>query len=511
MAGREGDSMNTIADPLLHAERMHAGRPAVTDDGRGGRTLTYAELADRVRRVATAIAERTEPGDRVALLAANSGQYLELYVAVPAAGRVLVPLNTRWADPELIYALDDSGTRLLITDREPGALAQHADQVLAAGDELEALIDAASPAPDFGAGVTEQDLAGLFYTGGTTGRSKGVMLTHRNLIANTIHTRVAQPTRTDDVYLVMAPMFHAAGSVSILDSIWNGAHQVILPVFDPGRSLDLIERYRVTTTLGVPTMLAAQVEEQLTRPRDVSSLRTYGRGGSPIAGEVVRRAAEVFPTTEQIELYGATELSPLVTAFPHHERAVGTERVRSCGRPIMGVAVRIAGADDRELPAGEVGEILVRGPNVMAGYWNKPEETAAVLRDGWYRTGDVGRLDEDGYLYVLDRSKDMIITGGENVYSTEVEEALYGHPAVLEVTVFGIPDETWGEAVHAVVVPRAEGLTADELIEHCRGVIAGYKVPRSIEFRTEPLPKSGPGKVLKRELRARYWGRAATR
>lgn len=502
--------MNTIADPLLHAERQHAGRPAITDEGRGGRTITYTELADRVRRLATVIAERTEPGDRVAVLAANSAQYVELYVAVPASGRIFVPLNTRWADPELIYALDDSTTRLLIIDRDPGELAQHADQVMAVGDELDALIAAASPSSDLGAGVTENDVAGLFYTGGTTGRSKGVMLTHRNLIANTIHTRVAQPTRPDDVYLVMAPMFHAAGSLSILDCIWTGAHQVILPAFEPGLSLDLIERHLVTTTLGVPTMLAAQVEEQLARPRDVSSLRVYGHGGSPIAGEVVRRAAKAFPSTEQIELYGATELSPLVSAFPHHERTLDTDRLRSCGRPVMGVAVRLAGGDDQELPAGEVGEILVRGPNVMAGYWNKPEETAAVLRDGWYRTGDVGRLDEEGYLYVLDRSKDMIITGGENVYSTEVEEVLYRHEGVLEVTVFGIPDETWGEVVHAVVVPRSEGLTAAELLDHCRSAIAGYKVPRSIEFRAEALPKSGPGKVLKRELRAPYWERAPT-
>jgi acyl-CoA synthetase (AMP-forming)/AMP-acid ligase II len=334
------------------------------------------------------------------------------------------------------------------------------------------------------------------------------MLTHRNLIANTIHVRAAQPTTADDTYLIMAPMFHAAGSVSILDSIWNGAHQVILPAFDPARSLELIERHGVTTTLGVPTMLAAQVEEQLARPRDVASLHTYGHGGAPIAGEVVRRAIDAFPTTEQIELYGATETSPLLTAFPHHERALGTDRLRSCGRAVMGVALRIVGADDTELPTGEVGEIVVRGPNVMAGYWNKPEETAAVLRNGWYRTGDVGRLDEEGYLFVLDRSKDMIITGGENVYSTEVEEALYRHPGVLEATVFGIPDDTWGEAVHAVVVPRGDTPSAAELIEHCRASIAGYKVPRSIEFRAEPLPKSGPGKVLKRELRAPFWDRA---
>ena len=500
--------MNTMADPLVHAVRFHADRPAVTDVGAGTPTRTYAELGDRVRRLATVIAERTDPGDRVALLALNSEQYLELYFAVPAAGRLIVPLNTRWADPELIYALDDSTSRLLLTDREPGELADHVGDVLRMGADLEALIAAAEPMADLGAGVAEDDVAGLFYTGGTTGQSKGVMLTHRNLIAKAIHVRTTVPASSSDVYLVIAPMFHAAGSNSVLDVVWNGAHHVILPGFDAGASLDAMERFGVTMLLAVPTMMAAQVDEQLARPRDVSALRRYLHGGSPVAGEIVRRATKAFPGVEQVELYGATELSPLVTAYNHHEEALDGDRLRSCGRPVMGVAVRILdAATDEELPAGQVGEIEVRGPNVMAGYWNKPDVTASVLRDGWYRTGDVGRLDEDGYLFVLDRSKDMIITGGENVYSTEVEEAIYTHPGVAEATVFGVPDETWGEAVHAVVVPRQEGLTAEELIEHCRRAIAGYKVPKSVEFRAEPLPKSGPGKVLERELRAPYWPR----
>jgi long-chain acyl-CoA synthetase len=498
--------MNTLADPLRHAARFHADRPAVTDVGAGTPTRTYAELDDRVRRLATVIAERTNLGDRVALLALNSEQYLEMYFAVPASGRLIVPLNTRWADPELIYALDDSASTLLVTDREPGELADHVGAVLPTGPALDALIDAAAPMADLGAGVVEDDVAGLFYTGGTTGQSKGVMLTHRNLIANAVHVRTTAPAAPGDAYLVMAPMFHAAGSNSVVDVVWNGAHHVILPGFDAASSLDAMERFGVNMLLAVPTMMAAQVDEQLARPRDVTALRRYLHGGSPVAGEVVRRALEAFPGVEQIELYGATELSPLVTAFNHHEQAIDTDRLRSCGRPIMGVAVRIIdGATDEELPPGAVGEIEVRGANVMAGYWNKPDVTAAVLRDGWYRTGDVGRLDADGYLFVLDRSKDMIITGGENVYSTEVEEVLYTHPGVAEATVFGIPDETWGEAVHAVVVARQEGLTATELIEHCRRSIAGYKVPKSVDFRADPLPKSGPGKVLKRELRAPYW------
>jgi long-chain acyl-CoA synthetase len=270
--------------------------------------------------------------------------------------------------------------------------------------------------------------------------------------------------------------------------------------------LDVVERERITQTLGVPTMVAAMVEEQLARPRDVSSLVGFAHGGSPIATEVVRRGMTAFPGTAFIHLYGATETAPLVTSLSDEADLIDAERGRSAGQPVLGCQVEIRDDDGRPLPAGQPGEVTVRGGNVMAGYWNKPEQTAAVLRDGWYRTGDVGRLDDQGYLFLLDRSKDMMISGGENVYCTEVEEAIYTHPAVLEATVFGIPSDEWGEAVHAVVVVReGAAVTEAELIAHCRGRIAGYKVPRSVEFSREPLPKSGPGKVLKRELRAPYW------
>jgi long-chain acyl-CoA synthetase len=238
----------------------------------------------------------------------------------------------------------------------------------------------------------------------------------------------------------------------------------------------------------------------------VSSLRIYGHGGSPIPTEVLRRAATAFPTTEFAQVYGATETAPLVTGLRHEERLLDDERIRSCGQPMLGVELEIRGPDGTACPIGEAGEVTARGDNVMIGYWNKPEQTADVLRDGWYSTGDVGRIDADGFLYLLDRSKDMIISGGENVYCTEVEEAIYTHPGVLEATVFGIPDERWGEAVHAVIVPRlGVDVTADEIIAHVRQTIAGYKVPRTVELRSEELPKSGPGKVLKRELRAPFW------
>ena len=280
----------------------------------------------------------------------------------------------------------------------------------------------------------------------------------------------------------------------------------MLSAFDPAAVLDLIERERVTATLGVPSMLAAMNEEQLARTRDVSSLELISFGGAPSATETLRRTHQAFPGARLLHIYGATETAPIATTLLGVEDVLDTPRARSCGQPAVGVDVEVRGPDGTRVAAGDVGEVVVRGPNVMGAYWNKPEQTAAVLHDGWYATGDLGYLDDDAYLYLVDRAKDMIVTGGENVYSTEVEEVLFRHPGVLEAAVFGVPDERWGEAVHAVVVPRAEaGLDAEELVAWCRESIAGYKVPKVVELRSEPLPKSGAGKVLKRELRAPYW------
>ncbi|MFV0258161.1 MAG: acyl-CoA synthetase [Acidimicrobiales bacterium] len=504
--------MQTFIHSLRRAETVAAGNEALVCDGT---RLTYAELGTRLRRLHGALIDLgTSPGDRIAVLSFNSIAFAELYLGVSMSGRVQVPLNFRWAEPELAYALKDSGAGILFCDRDPGPLAALVDRVFRIDEgDYEALLAGAEPVPFDEGSVGESDLAGLFYTGGTTGVSKGVMLTHRNLVSNAIHSQFIQPMSGDDRYLVMAPMFHAAGSTSLLQSVYLGATQVILPAFAPGTMLDLIERERITQTLGVPTMVAAAVEEQIVNPRDVSSLTVFAHGGSPIANEVLRRGLTAFPGVRLLHLYGATETAPLVTGLPAEAALVAAddERARSAGQPVMGVEVVIRNPDGDPLPTGDAGEVTIRGANIMAGYWNKPEQTGAALRDGWYWSGDVGRLDDEGYLFLLDRSKDMIISGGENVYCTEVEDVLYTHPAVLEATVFGIPHEEWGEAVHAVVVRRdGVGAEAEELIDHCRGLIAGYKVPRSVEFRVEPLPQSGPGKVLKRELRAPYWEGHAT-
>ena len=495
--------MHTFADPLRYASRMAPTKTAVID---GNESIDFAELHRRCRLLAGGLlALGLDKGDRVAILASNGQRYIETYMGVPAAGLVVVPLNTRHAVTELKYALEDSQTKVLLIDRDPGELADCVNHVILIPDAYDAMLSAAQER-ELGVDVRESDLAGLFYTGGTTGKSKGVMLGHRNLIANAFHYMTTVPQREDDLMLVMAPLFHAAGSNGVIANIWTLGTQVTLAAFDPKIALDLIQTHDITESLGVPTMLAAIAEEQHARPRKTDSLKLLVHGGSPIATEVLRRTHTAFPAAELVEVYGATELSPICTILTNEQELIDSPLARSCGRPAIGNEINILAPNGDELPAGEIGEVVVRGPNVMQGYWNKKEQTAAVLKDGAYWTGDLGYMDDEGYVFLVDRSKDMIVNGGENVYCTEVEKMLYQHPAILEVAVFGVPDEKWGEAVWAVVVPR-EGneIDKEQLIEFCRERIATYKVPKGVDVQLEPLPKPGPGKVLKRELRAPHW------
>jgi long-chain acyl-CoA synthetase len=299
-------------------------------------------------------------------------------------------------------------------------------------------------------------------------------------------------------------MFHTGGIIATLATVWAGGTHVIMPRFDPDLAVDLIEREAVTHTLLVPTMLAAVASAQLARPRNVSSLRYLSHGASPISAETLRRTRQAFPGAELLHVYGTTETTPITTLLPHEERLLDTPLVRSCGQPAVGVEVRVVDSSQAEMPPGVVGEVAVRSPSVMAGYWRQPHSTADVMRGDWYLTGDLGYQDEDSYLYLVDRAKDMIVSGGENIYSTEVEDALATHEAVEEVAVFGVPDPRWGETVYAVVFGRIQ-VAPDELVAHCRERIAGFKVPRCVELRTEPLPKSAAGKILKRDLRAPHW------
>lgn len=493
--------MHTFADPIAHSLATSADDIATVC---GGKHLSYRETFSRCARLVGHLTSLgLKPGDRVAIVANNCHRYLELYLGLPAAGLVIVPLNARHTAAELSYAATDAGARVLVTDRPPEDWESLFEHVLRLPDGYEAALAEGDDAR-IADGMASDTLAGLFYTGGTTGAAKGVMLSHGNLIANAWSLMQCFRLTRQDRWLVMAPLFHAAGSIAVLATVWTGGRQVILPAFNPGQALDIIEAEGVTVSLGVPTMLAAMAEEQLERPRNVSSLRLLSHGGSPIATEVLRRTNRAFPGAELLHVYGATETAPIATLMPGEEKLLDAPQARSCGQPAVGVKIAVLGDDGQPLASGEVGEVAIAGPNVMQGYWRKPEETARALSAGWYRSGDLGYLDDRSFLYLVDRSKDMIVTGGENVYSTEVEEALYSHPMVLEAAVFGIPDERWGEAVHAVVIPRGE-VSMAELIAHCRPRIAGYKIPKQIDIRSEPLPKSGAGKVLKRELREPYW------
>jgi long-chain acyl-CoA synthetase len=493
-----------MISPLRRAERIAGDRPAVSC---GDTVLTYAQTASRCRRLGGALAALgLSSGDRVAVIGPNCHRYLELYQGIPGAGFVVVPLNARHTAAELHYALADAGARVVFSGVELPSPPDCVEHMVDLGDGYEALLETA-PERKFADG-DENDIAGLFYTGGTTGASKGVMLSHRNLIANANHFQWVWPFGPETRWLVAAPLFHAAGSLAVLPTVWQAGHQVLLGGFDAAAALDLMTQHGVTHTLLVPTMLAALSDEQLARPRELPALAGISHGGSPIATATLRRAHAAFPDAELVHVYGTTETAPILTALRHEQLLLNDPVIRSCGQAVPGVELRLCDPLGAEVGAGEVGEVRARGPNVMLGYWNKPDATAASLVDHWYRTGDLGWLDQHDHLYLVDRAKDMIVTGGENVYGTEVEEALYSHAAVLEAAVFGVPDERWGEAVYAVVVARAD-VDPEELIGHCRERIADYKVPKRIELRREPLPKSGAGKVLKRELRAPHWeGRA---
>jgi long-chain acyl-CoA synthetase len=490
----------------------------------GEHRLSYREFGARTRKLAAALrALGIGKGDRVAALMLNCHRYLEMYAACFELGAVIVPLNIRLAPPEITYIVNDAEAAALFVDERLSPLAKSVRpqlttvrDIVYTGEEeppvgmsaYEQLVADAKELRD-PADMREEDLAGLFYTGGTTGLPKGVMLTQRNLCANALQVIPALDPRNDDIYLHSTPMFHLSGGPSAWLFFWKGATHVVERGFEPGDALRLVARERVSRVTWVPTMITMLLEHPALATTDCSSLRTITYGASAIAPDRLTRAMSAFGC-HFVQAFGMTEASPVLTmllAEEHQpqgdERAL--RRLLSCGRALFGVSLRVVDQAGEEAPAGVVGEVTARGANIMVGYWRKPEETAAVLKDGWYYTGDMGMLDEDGYLYIVDRKKDMIISGGENVYSIEVEVALSSHPAVLECAVIGVPDERWGEAVKAVVALRPDmQATAEELTAHCRAQLASYKCPRSVEFR-EALPKSGANKVLKRELRAPYW------
>jgi long-chain acyl-CoA synthetase len=358
----------------------------------------------------------------------------------------------------------------------------------------------------------EKDDALIVYTGGTTGRGKGVRLSHRNIVSNALQLGFELGPRTDDVYLHVAPLFHSAGLLA-MPYVMTGAAQVFLPKFSAEAVFDAVETHGVTATLMTPTMLIMALQEAGIDGHELSRLRQLIYGSSPMAVEWIKKMLAQIPSVEIVQAYGLTETSPILTllAMAEHEKAIATgqdELLGSVGRQVPGVDMMIVDDQGNEQPPGAPGEIVVRGPNVTEGYLQRPEETKAAFRDGWFYTGDIGRMDEGGYLYLLDRKKDMIITGGEVVFSSEVEAVLYQHPNVHECAVIGIPDETYGEALLAAVV-AAPGTTLSEegLIDHCRDKIGGYKIPRRYVFLDE-LPKNAMDKILKTELRRIHGAKA---
>ena len=487
----------------------------------GGRRTPWAGLADRVARLAAVLrALGLQPGDRVGMLGLNSDHYLVYLYAVWWAGGVINPVNIRWSAQEIAYSLDDCDTRLLLVDEHfhtttagLQALSRSLATLLHWGNgpapagalDGPALAAAATPVAD--AHRNGSDLAAVMYTGGTTGRPKGVMLTQANLYSNVLCANQAATRPVDSVGINCAPMFHVGGMGLALQLVQRLCRQVILPGFDELPVLQAIATERGTETFLVPTMLKRLVEHPRLAEFDTGCLQLVLYGAAPIDEALLAQAQAALPAAGFCQLYGMTECSPVVTALPAWCHAPGQprERLRSVGRPVPIAEVQIVDADGQTVPHGTVGEITVRGPLVMAGYWNQPGQTAAAVQDGWMHTGDGGRMDADGFIYVVDRIKDMIVSGGENIYSAEVENAITQLPAVGMVGVIGVPDERWGERVHALVVLRpGHTLTAEALIAHCRSLIAGYKCPRSVEFR-DALPLSAAGKLLKHELRAPFW------
>lgn len=482
----------------------------------GEREQTWAQFEDRVARLAAGLrALGVATGDRVGILALNSDRYLESVYAIAWAGAAANPVNIRMAPAEIAYTLQDSESRVLLVDdtfapllptlrQSVGAL----EHVVFIGDgpladaclEYEALIAGHERMED--AEVGGEALAGLFYTGGTTGKPKGVMLSHDNIMFNTLNGLPGLDYDASAVYLHAAPMFHLADmSNTHCVTVVGGTHAII-PRFDVDELLAMIARTRTTHTTLVPTMINMLLASGRIADHDTSSLRRMLYGASPMPEAVLLRAMEALPNTRFTQGYGQTEAAPIISFLPPEWHYAGSPKLTSAGRPAYGVEAAIKDSSGAEVSRGTVGEICARGYNVMQGYWKRPEQTAETLRDGWLHTGDLGYMDDDGFIFVVDRVKDMIITGGENVFSVEVEGALYQHPAIQEAAVIGLPSEQWGETVHAVVVLKA-GMqaTAEDIQQHCRDRIAGYKVPHSIHFREEPLPVSGAGKVLKTELR----------
>ncbi|MER7016161.1 long-chain-fatty-acid--CoA ligase [Saccharopolyspora sp. NPDC000359] len=474
-----------------------------------GTSRSYRELDERVSRLANALAGRgVARGDRIAVLGRNSLEVIESYLAAARLGAICVPINFRLVADEVAHVLADSGARAVVVDEPFTEVLDKAGSdvdvrlVVGGSGDYESALAAASPAhPEVA--VDEQSPAFIMYTSGTTGRPKGAVLTHHNLLMHTFSSAVHHGiSGADQVWLVGVPLFHIAGLSGMLPYLLQGGRIVVAPSgrFDPAETVELLARERITACFLVPAQWQAICDLPDLGAHDLSALRRITWGAAPASTTLLRAMFEAFPDADITTAFGQTECSPVTTVLRAED---ALRKIGSVGKPMLNVEVRVVDDDMNDVPPGEVGEIVYRGPTVMREYWGKPAETAEAFRGGWFHSGDLVRQDEDGYLYVVDRKKDMIISGGENIYCTEVEDALAAHPEVAEVALIGVPDERWGETPLAVIGPRDPTAppSPGDVAEWCRDRLAGYKRPRRIAV-VDELPRNPSGKVLKTQLRA---------
>ncbi len=516
-----------LTDTLKKAYKFFPQKEAVVC---GGRRWTYQQFYDRILRLSICLKGLgVGKNDKVAVLLPNCHYFLEAYYGVAQIGAISVPINYRLSPGEIAFILEDSESKILIVDpmfeKKVEAIREKTrriERILWTGEEktppgpldlnVEKALQKAGDDSLPGIFVSEEDVAQIYYTSGTTGRPKGVMLSHKNVTTHALGT-IAEVHLTDsDVWVHVAPLFHLADAWATWAITWVGGTHVLVREFSPKVVLETIEKERVTLTNLIPTMLNLMVNHPDAGSYDYRSLRVLLSGGAPIAPEVVRKIVETFKC-DYVQTYGMTETSPYLTLsllkehlrrLPYHDQLRFKAKT---GREFIAVQLKVVNDQGQQIKTNdkEVGEIIVKGDTVTKGYWKLPEETAKSIRDGWLYTGDLAIMDEEGYVTIVDRKKDMILTGGENVYSTEVENVLYMHSAVLECAVIGIPDAKWGEAIKGIVVLKpGQKASEDEIIRFCKEKIAHYKVPKSIDF-VEALPRTGSGKIHKKGLKDKYW------
>lgn len=510
-----------ITQTIQRSALVFPDRPAVIYRDR---KRTWREVVARVARAAGALKELgLQPGEHVPVLAFNNDRYLELMYAIPWAGGVIVPVNIRWADAEIAEALSEVNPRVIFLDDAFIGLADalrvcipSLKHIVAIGEELdighrhyEKLVKASTPVED--AGRTGNDAFTRFYTGGTTGKPRGVTISHQNAVFASLSYIAELQLTGAMVHMHVGGFFHLSGAGHLWYTSMVGGCHVILPKFEVLPALEAIHTHRVTNTVLLPTMVNMMLQDERAGAYDLSSMRLCIYGGSPMPTALISAFIELLPNWSFIQVYAMTETAGLATFLPwsrHFEGVSGPSKINSVGQAALGVEIRVIDSNGNDAPPGNVGEIAIRGANVMKGYagpWPS-ELSASAFGSCYLRSGDLGWLDSDHFLYVVDRAKDMIISGGENVYSAEVENAIYKHPAVRECAVIGVPDPKWGESVLAIIVLK-DGMPADEseIVTHCRSLIANFKCPKRVEIRKEALPLSPAGKIKKDLLRAPYW------